>query len=278
MPYNRCHSTSRQASNLNREKNNPGQFVDSEIEGLLTTVGDNADASERRVLRWAGLAGILGFLMNISSFVAGLFAPPLFVPAQPAASCGPACYVDAALSGFPSVKVAIVAENVAYFAAIILFIVFFLGLFRAVRAGLSLAPAIFGTGISLLGLAMEFVGALPAVAFAHLSEVYQASNPQDQASLVLVSHAVQSIFNATDATGGLLIAIGFIMFGVAMQKSTGFNKKFSWATIVLSLVAIAGISLVSIAMDNPNDPFFAILFLVLPLILGANLYRLSKLN
>ena len=223
------------------------------------------------------MAGIAGFVMNILSFIAGLFAPPLFVPAQPGGTCGPACYVDAALSGFPSVKAAIVVENVTYFAAIILFVIFFLGLYRALGVGLSLAPAMFGMGMAFLGLAMEFVGALPSIAFSHLSEVYQASGPQDQTSLVLVSHAVQSVFNATDTVGGFLLAIGFVLFGLAMfQGSTGFGKKFGVATIILSLAAIAGISLVSIAMDNPNDPFFVIILLVLPLVLGLNLYKRSR--
>lgn len=232
---------------------------------------------ERRVLRWAGLAGVIGALMNILSLIAGLFAPPLFIPAGEGGSCAPACLVDAALPGFPSVKAAIVAENVFYFAAIILFVLFFIGLYRAVRARSGLAPAMFGTALSLLGLAMEFIGALPAVAFAHLSEVYQSSGAQDQATLILVSHAVQSIFNATDTTGGFLLAIGFALLGLAMfQGSTGFGRKMGLATILLSLVAIAGISLVSIAMDNPNDPFFVILLLILPLILGAKLYRQSK--
>ena len=236
-------------------------------------------SEDRRVLRWAGLAGMIGVLMNILSFIAGLFAPPLFVQAGPGGSCGPACYVDASLPRFPYVKAMIVAENVFYFAAIIMFVIFFLGLYRAVRAASGLAPAMFGTGLSLLGLAMEFVGALPAVAFAHLSEVYQSSGPQDQATLILVSHAVQSIFNATDTVGGILLAIGFVMFGLAMfQSSTGFGKKFGTATIVLSLAAIVGICLVSIAMDNPNDPFFVILLLVLPLLLGVNLYSLSRLQ
>ena len=223
------------------------------------------------------MAGIVGFLMNILSLITGFFAPPLFVYAGVGGSCGPACYVDAALAGFPSVKSAIVVENIFYFAAIISLAVFVLGLYRAIKTGFSLAPALFGAGLSLLGLAMESVGTLTSVAFAHLSEVYQASGPQDQATLVLVSHAVQSIFNTTDTVGGILLAVGFVMFGLAMfPGSTGFGKKFGAATIVLSLVAIAGISLVSIVTDNPNDPFFVILLLVLPLILGANLYRRSR--
>lgn len=230
---------------------------------------------DKSVMRWAGLAGMIGVLMNIMSFIAGLFSPPLFVPAPAGSSCGPACYVDAALPGFPGVKFAIFAENVLYFASIILFVVFFLGLYRAL--GSSLAPGFFGAGMSLMGLAMEFIGALPSVAFAHLSEVYQTSGPPDQATLVLVSHAVQAIFNTTDTVGGILLVIGFVLFGLAMfQNPASFGRKLGGPTIVLSLAALAGISLVSIVMDNPNDPFFVILLLVLPLILGFKLYRLAK--
>ena len=214
--------------------------------------------------------------MIFLSVFAGLFAPPLFVPAQPG-SCGPACYVDIALPGFPSVKASIIVENAFYFAAIIFFTIFFLGLYRALGAGDNPAPALFGSGVSLLGLALEGVGALPGVAFAHLSEVYQAASPQDKATLVLVSHAVQAIFNATDTVGGIFLAIGFAIFGVAMfQRSTRFGKRFGGATIGLSLVALVGILLISIVTDNPNDPFFVILLLVLPAILGLKLYRLSR--
>jgi hypothetical protein len=233
-------------------------------------------SKEKSLLRWGGLAGIVGAVMIVLSIIAGLFAPPLFVPAQPGGSCGPACYVDAALAGFPSVKASIIAENALYFAAIVSFAIFFLALYRAL-GGDNLAPALFGSGLALLGLAMEGVGALPGVAFAHLSEVYQAAGPQDQATLVLVSHAVQAIFNATDTVGGILLAVGFAFFGVAMfQKSTGFGKRFGGATIAVSLVALVGIFLISIGTDNPNDPFFVILLLVLPLILGLKLYKLSR--
>ena len=70
--------------------------------------------------------------------------------------------------------------------------------------------------------------------------------------------------------------MGFMMFGVAMFHSTSFGKKFGGATILLSLAALVGLSFVSIVMDNPNDPFFVIPLLVLPLMLGLKLYRLSK--
>lgn len=212
--------------------------------------------------------------MNILSLIAGLFSPPLFVAAGP--NCGPPCYVDAALPGFSGVKAAIVAENAFYFAAIMLLVMLFIGLYRALDADRSRAPASFGVGLSLLGLALEFVGALSSVAFAHLSEVFQAAGPQDQATLILVSHAVQAIFNATDTVGRILLVAAFVMFGLAMfENSTSFGRNFGLVTIVFSFVALAGISLFAIVTDNPNDPFFVILFLVLPLFLGLKLYILS---
>ena len=77
--------------------------------------------------------------------------------------------------------------------------------------------------------------------------------------------------------GGYLLAAGLAMFGLAMFQNSSFGKRLGGATIVLSAVALVGISLVSVALDNPNDPFFVILVLVLPLVLGLKLYRLSKI-
>lgn len=228
-------------------------------------------------MRWAGLAGVVGVVLGMLSLALGIFSPPLFVAAQSGTSCGAPCLVDASLASFPGVKAWILVENVFYFAGLIMFVIFFSGLDTALRSNKGLAPSTFGKNLAMIGLAMEFVGAVPAVAFAHLSEVFQVSSPSDQATLVVASHAVQSIFNATDTVGGFLLSIGFLLFGVAMlQTSATFGKKFGVATIALSLVAIAGISLVSVVMDNPNNFFFVIIILVLPLMLGLNLYRLSR--
>ena len=73
-----------------------------------------------------------------------------------------------------------------------------------------------------------------------------------------------------------MLAAGLIMFGAAMSQNSSFGKRLGAATIVLSVVALVGISLVSVALDNPNDFFFAILVLVLPLLLGLKLYTMSR--
>lgn len=235
---------------------------------------------EQSILKWAGLAGIVGVLMNVLSLIINVTLVPIFVPTTPGGSCGPPCVVDASLPGFPSVKASIVAANAAYFFAITLFAFLFLGLYRALRMGGGLRPALFGTGVSLMGLVLLDAGALSSVAFAHLSEVYHAAGTtsQDQSTLVLVSHGVQAIFNETDTVGGYLLAAGLLLFGTAMFRNSSFGKRLGWATIVLSGVALIGISLVSVAQDNPNDPFFVLLVLVLPLVLGLKIYSLSKVT
>ena len=231
---------------------------------------------EKSVLKWAGLAGMAGVITAVLSLVINATLVPIFV--QTPSSCGPACNVDATLTNFPTVKASIVAANALYFVSIILFAILILGLYRTLRVGGSLGPALFGTGLCLMGLVLLSAGALPSVAFAHLSEVYHAAGTtsQDQATLVLVSHSVQAIFNATDTVGGYLLAAGLILFGAAMFRNSSFGKKLGVATILLSAVALVGISLVSVALDNPNDFFFVILVLVLPLVLGLKVYSLSR--
>jgi hypothetical protein len=234
-------------------------------------------SEERSILKWAGLAGIAGVVTAILSLIINATLVPIFV--QTPSGCGPACNVDATLTDFPNVKASIVAANALYFVSIILFTILFLGLYRALRVGGRLGPALFGAGLCLMGLVLLGAGALPSVAFAHLSEVYHATGTtsQDQSTLVLASHAVQAIFNATDTVGGYLLAAGLMIFGTAMFQNSRFGKRLGLATILLSAVALVGISLVSVALDNPNDFFFVILVLVLPLVIGLKVYSLSRI-
>lgn len=235
-------------------------------------------SEETSILKWAGIAGIAGVVSNVLSLTINATLVPIFVSTQ--SGCGAPCNVDASLSGFPGVKASVVAANAFYFLSIVLFAILILGSFRVLRVGGSLGPALFGAGLCLMGLVLLGAGALPSVAFAHLSEVYHATGTtsQDQATLVLVSHGVQAIFNATDTVGGYLLAAGLMMFGAAMFQNSGFGKRLGAATIVLSALAVAGISLVSVALDNPNDPFFVVLVLVLPLVLGVKVYSLSRVT
>ncbi len=230
-------------------------------------------SEEQTVLRWGGLAGMLGPVLVVVSII--ILAT--FAPASPPATCGRPCYVDVSIAGFPAAKAALSVGYAGYLAAIILLVVFFVALSRAIQP-VRLAPSLFGSVLGLFGLLLLAAGGLPGVAFGHLSDAYHAPGVslQDQATLGLVAHGVQAILNETDTVGGILLTLGFVLLGTAMGSSTAFGKRRGGATVILGLAALAGIAVISIAQGNPNDPALVIPVAVLPLLLGWRLYHLSR--
>lgn len=232
---------------------------------------------ERSVLRWGGIAGISSAGVTVVSLLAIIaFSQPLFVPVQHEDTCGPSCYVGASLPDFPASRTALMTHHALYVLTIMLITILVVSLYRVLSRDSSIAPALSGFGIGLLGLAMLAAGGWVSISFAHLSDVYHTSNPDEQATLVLVSHAVQAVFNETDVMGGILLSSGFILFGVAQVRNPSFDKRLGVVSMVLGLAAIGGISFVSIGQHTPDNPLFIIVVIVLPLIHGINLYRLSR--
>ena len=138
------------------------------------------------VLRWGGLAGILGGILFILAFVV--------VTAGPVGMEDPAGLTEW-VTRFPDIKTARVVENVIYLTALILEVPLFLAFYRALR-GPSLAPALFGSVLGILGLTVMAAGATPHVAHTSLSTLYQApgTTPADQATIVLMWQAMWGIF------------------------------------------------------------------------------------
>ena len=119
---------------------------------------------EKSVLRWGGLAGMLGGI--------------LFVLAWVVIGVGPVGMEDPAdLAGwvtrFPDIRAARVVENLVYLVALLLEVTLFLALYRALRRT-SLAPALFGSVLGILGLTAMMVLSTPHVAHAPLSGLYHA--------------------------------------------------------------------------------------------------------
>ena len=166
---------------------------------------------ERSVLRWGGLAGILGGIIFILVFVIVI----VFAGADPAEPEGE-------VMRFPDIRAARTVENGLYLVVLILWVTHFLALYRALR-GTSLAPALFGSVLGIVGLGVLAAGALPHVAQAPISDLYHApgATPEDQATLVLLWQATQGIFDALFVAGLLLVPIGLIALGVAMLGDPG---------------------------------------------------------
>jgi predicted membrane channel-forming protein YqfA (hemolysin III family) len=170
---------------------------------------------ERSILRWGGLAGMVGGILFIISWV--------IVGVGPVGMEDPA---DLAgwVTRFPDIRVARVVENLVYLVALILEVTLFLALYRALRRT-SLAPALFGSVAGILGLVVYMVGALPHVAHAPLSDLYLAhgANPEAQATIALMWQATWGIFDAILYVGFFVVPTGVIALGLAMLGSPDFG-------------------------------------------------------
>lgn len=186
---------------------------------------------ERSLLRWGGLAGMLG--------------GALFILAIIVVAVGPVGMEDPAdlttwVTRFPDIKTARVVENVIYLLALILEVPLFLALYRALRRT-SLAPALFGSVLGILGLGVMMVGSTPHVAHSTLADLYFASGaiPTDQASLILMWQAVWGIFDAILYVGFFIVPIGIALLGAAMFGHPAFGKGFGVIVLLLSLAGFA---------------------------------------
>jgi hypothetical protein len=223
---------------------------------------------EKSVLRWGGLAGMLGGV--------------LFVLAMVVVIVGPVGMEDPAdLAGwvtrFPDIKAARIVENVIYLVALILEVPLFLTLYRALRRT-SLAPALFGSVLGIMGLAAMVVGATPHVAHAPLSDLYHApgATPEDQATLALLWQATWGIFDAMLYVGFFVVPIGLILLGVAMLGAPTFGKRFGRVSVVLGVVGLvaAVLQMVDPSSMIGSGTYFACL--IFYFVLGWKAYNLSR--
>jgi hypothetical protein len=187
---------------------------------------------EKSVLRWGGLAGILGGIIFIVVFVVVI----AFVGADPAEPEGE-------VLRFPEIRAARTVEDGLYLVVLVLWVTHFLALYRALR-GMSLAPALFGSVLGIVGLGVLAAGALPHVASILISDLYHApgGSPQEHVTLVLMWQATEGIFDALFGVGLLLVPIGFIALGVAMLGTPTFGKGFGGVSVALGVVGVVAAS------------------------------------
>ena len=223
---------------------------------------------EKSVLRWGGLAGMLGGILFILTWVVVL-AGPVGIE-DPADLAG-------WVTRFPDIRAARIVENGIYLVAVILEVTLFLALYRALRRT-SLAPALFGSVLGILGLAVFMAGALPHVAHARLSDLYHApgATPGELATLALLWQAIWGINDAMLYVGFFVVPIGLITLGVAMLGAPAFGKGFGGLSVVLGVVGLVAAVL---QMVDPSSmigagSYFAIL--IFYLVLGWKVYSLSR--
>jgi hypothetical protein len=208
----------------------------------------------------------------------------LFILAFVVVIAGPAGMEDPTdLAGwvtrFPDIKAARVVENVLYLSGLLLGVPLFLALYRALRRT-SLAPALFGSVLGIVGLVVMVVGTTPHVAHAPLSDLYHApgATPADQATLALLWQATKGIFDAMLYVGFFVVPVGLILLGVGMLRSPAFGKGFGGVSLALGVVGFvaAVLQMVDPASMIGAGSYFA--FIIFFLILGWKVYKLSKVQ
>ncbi len=223
---------------------------------------------EKNVLRWGGLASMLGGI--------------LFILAMVVVIAGPVGMEDPAdLSGwvtrFPDIHMARVIENGTYLVALIFEIPLFLALFWALRKT-SLAPALFGSVLGIVGLVAMVISATPHVAHAPLSELYHTPGmtPADQAALDLMWQATWGVFNAPLYVGFFVVSISLILLGVAMYGSLAFGKSLGGMSVVLGVVGLvaAVLQMVDPASIIGMGSYFACI--IFYFVMGWKLFNLSR--
>jgi hypothetical protein len=221
---------------------------------------------EKSVLRWGGLAGILGGIILILSMVVVV----VFIPADPPS-------FTELVARFPGVQMIRVVENVLYLLGLVLGIPLILALFWSLRKT-CLAPALFGCALGIVGLIGMIVSATPHVAHSPLSEIYHmpGTTPEAQETLGLIWQATWGVMDAPLYVGFFVGMLGFTLLGVAMFGSPAFGKGLRWVSVVIGAAGLAAafLQLVTPASDVGAVSFFA--YIIFYFLLGIKIYRLTK--
>jgi len=220
---------------------------------------------EKSVLRWGGLAGILGGIILILSMVVVI----VFVPADPPS-------FTELVARFPGVQKLRVVENVLYLLGLVSGIPLLLALFWSLRKT-SLAPALFGSALSIVGLVGMIISATPHVAHSPLSEIYHTPGTtlDAQETLGLIWQATWGVMDAPLYVGFFVGMLGFTLLGVAMFGSQDFGKGLRWVSVVLGAVGLVAalLQLIDPASDIGGLSFIA--YIIFYFVLGIKIYRLS---
>lgn len=220
---------------------------------------------EHQVLRWGGLAGVVGSILMIAVFlIVGVFVGDAAAdPVQ-------------ALIRFPDIRVARTVENGLYLVVLALWAIHLLVLYRATRT--SLAPALVGTALGMVGLTVLVAGALPHVATLPISVLYHGpgATPGDQATLLLIWRAAQGIFDAMLYAGLVLLPMGLIASGMAMVGTPALGKRVGRLTVGLGVIGLVS---AMVALIDPTSPVVALgmfALIVFHLATGWKMYGLAS--
>lgn len=221
---------------------------------------------ECNVLHWGGISGIIGAVLSILVMVFVI----IFLPADPTS---PIEWV----SRFPDVKVIRIIENIMYLSGLLFLVPLFIALFQSLKRT-SLAPSLFGSVLSIIGLTSMIVSSTPHIAHNKISNMYETLAPgaADQSAMAIQWQAIWGITDTLLYIGFFIVPIGFLLLGIAMFNTPTFGKGFGIVSIILGLLGmISGL----LQIIDPSSPvgaisYFSIIFY--GFIFSLKVYRVFK--
>ena len=221
---------------------------------------------EKSVLRWGGLAGFWGSIILVLAMVFVAVA----IGSDPEG-------LKEVVARFPEIHMLRVIENGVYLVGLLLEILLFLALFMALRKE-SLAPALFGSALGIVGLVSMVISATPHVGHHPLSELFQAAGttPEAKEAISIMWQGVWGIFYGPLYVGFFVVPLGLILVGVAMFAAPEFGKGISWMTVVIGALAFVAAVLQMIDPAGDIGALSYIAPIIFYFVLGIKIYRLSK--
>jgi hypothetical protein len=219
---------------------------------------------DRSLLRWGGVAGVLGSLMMPAIFaflavVGGL------------ETLGPAGEIER----FPEMRGARIIENAGYLLTLALWAVNAMALGTVLRTQAP-GPALTGAVFLVLGLAVLATGAVPHVVTTPMSDLYHAADTTADLRAALVVHwqAIQGWVDAMVVTGLVLTPFGIAALSLAMLAHPDLRGWPAWAGFALAAAGlVSGVMGLNTADDILAIGIFALVFF--HLLFGWKLLRMA---
>ena len=224
-----------------------------------------SDASDdRRLLRWAGVAGLGGVLLLLASVVVVV---SLDLP--------DASDVET-LTDFADIESGRIAEHFLYLGALVLFALHVAALRRVLHSA-DPPAALFGSVTALIGLVILAASSVLHVSTAALSDLYEdpSRSTEGREAIEYAWAGAQSVFDTMLVTGLLLVPIGLALLGVAMRHAPGFSPRLAMASIGLGALGFLGAAIETIDPSTDLSAVSVLAIVVFHLIVGRRLLRLG---
>lgn len=225
--------------------------------------GDAQPDVNTALLRRGGQAGLAGAAALVLAFL----TYPIFELPDP--------LLVESLTDYPNIATGRVVENSFYMAALVLWAVHYLAIGRALRDPSTgtrpLAPS-----IAVIGLVPMIAGALLHISTAELSDLYRdpAASAADQANIVLVWQAVQSVFDTLLVTGAAIVPVAMAVVAWSLHRAEAIGRISGLFAVGLGVVgSIGGAAAVIGGPSSPGVIASVLSMIVFHVVVGWRLVR-----